>query len=89
MWLRSDRSSILRPASTTPDLDPSTSTPDLDPSTSTRTTTCRRRLVTTRSDTAREGELPPALQRMVEIRRDIESGRSPVPAELWIATGQR
>lgn len=45
--------------------------------------------MTMRSDTVRERELPPALQRMVEIRRDIESGRCPVPAELWIATGQR
>lgn len=42
-----------------------------------------------RSDPVAEQELPLALQRMVEIRRDIESGRCPVPAELWIATGQR
>ncbi|GEM_PF-3159769 len=45
--------------------------------------------MTMRSDTTSTRELPPALQRMVEIRRDIESGRCPVPAELWIATGQR
>jgi len=45
--------------------------------------------MTTRSTVATERELPLALQRMVEIRRDIESGRCPVPAELWIATGQR
>ncbi len=44
--------------------------------------------VTTRSEGAAERELPLALQRMVEIRRDIASGRCPVPAELWIATGQ-
>lgn len=42
-----------------------------------------------RSDAGTEQELPLALQRMVEIRRDIESGRCPVPAELWIATAQR
>ncbi len=42
-----------------------------------------------RSDAPAERELPPALQRMVEIRRDIEAGRCPVPAELWVATGQR
>jgi hypothetical protein len=45
--------------------------------------------MTARSETAPERELPLALQRMVEIRRDIASGRCPVPAELWIATGQR
>ena len=42
-----------------------------------------------RSEAGTEPELPLALQRMVEIRRDIESGRCPIPAELWIATGQR
>lgn len=42
-----------------------------------------------RTDAPTERELPPALQRMVEIRRDIESGRCPVPTELWVATGQR
>ena len=45
--------------------------------------------MTARMDPPAERELPPALQRMVEIRRDIESGRCPVPAELWVATGQR
>ena len=43
----------------------------------------------TREAAPAERELPPALRRMVEIRRDIESGRCPVPAELWVATGQR
>lgn len=45
--------------------------------------------MTSRSEVGTKGELPPALQRMVEIRRDIDSGRCPVPAELWIATAQR
>ena len=45
--------------------------------------------MSTRPDAATERELPLALARMVEIRRAIESGLSPVPAELWIATGQR
>ncbi|MFO7777393.1 MAG: hypothetical protein R6V28_03475 [Nitriliruptoraceae bacterium] len=45
--------------------------------------------MTTSSEVATERELPLALQRMVEIRRDIASGRCPVPPELWIATGRR
>ncbi len=34
-------------------------------------------------------ELPPALARLVEIRHELATGQRPVPAELWVATGQR
>lgn len=37
----------------------------------------------------RSEELPPALARLAEIRRELATGQRPVPAELWVATGQR
>lgn len=40
-------------------------------------------------DLVADDELPPALARLAEIRRELATGQRPVPAELWIATGQR
>jgi hypothetical protein len=40
-------------------------------------------------DPGRDDELPPALARLAQIRREIATGLRPVPAELWVATGQR
>jgi hypothetical protein len=40
-------------------------------------------------DPGRVDELPPALARLAEIRHELATGQRPVPAELWVATGQR
>jgi len=40
-------------------------------------------------DLVADDELPPALARLVQIRRELATGQRPVPAELWVATGQR
>jgi hypothetical protein len=40
-------------------------------------------------DLVTDDDLPPALARLAEIRRELAAGKRPVPAELWVATGQR
>ncbi|MFP4312508.1 MAG: hypothetical protein ACLFS9_11095 [Nitriliruptoraceae bacterium] len=41
------------------------------------------------SEVRRIEELPPALARLAQIRSELASGQRPIPAELWVATGQR